>query len=82
MTQLCHPFAIMSTKTKHTDSANVLSECGGGRCAESEPEGRWQRAPSATSHEDRTFALRKDFVILQLYWWLFSSTEHCSCNMV
>ncbi len=22
--------------------------------------------------------LRKDFVILQLYWWLFSSTKHCS----
>ncbi len=22
-------------------------------------------------------ALRKDFVILQLYWWLFSSTKHC-----
>ncbi len=22
--------------------------------------------------------LRKDFVILQLYWWLFSSTQHCS----
>ncbi len=21
---------------------------------------------------------RKDFVILQLYWWLFSSTKHCS----
>ncbi len=21
-------------------------------------------------------ALRKDFVILQLYWWLFSSTKH------
>ncbi len=21
--------------------------------------------------------LRKDFVILQLYWWLFSSTKHC-----
>ncbi len=27
-------------------------------------------------------ALRKDFVILQLYWWLFSSTKHCSWNMV
>ncbi len=26
--------------------------------------------------------LRKDFVILQLYWWLFSSTNHCSWNMV
>ncbi len=26
--------------------------------------------------------LRKDFVILQLYWWLFSSTKHCSWNMV
>ncbi len=25
---------------------------------------------------------RKDFVILQLYWWLFSSTKHCSLNMV
>ncbi len=24
------------------------------------------------------FTLRKDFVILQLYWWLFSSTKHCS----
>ncbi len=23
------------------------------------------------------FTLRKDFVILQLYWWLFSSTKHC-----
>ncbi len=22
-------------------------------------------------------ALRKDFVILQLYWWLFISTKHC-----
>ncbi len=21
--------------------------------------------------------LRNDFVILQLYWWLFSSTKHC-----
>ncbi len=28
------------------------------------------------------FTLRKDFVILQLYWWLFSSTKHCSWNMV
>ncbi len=27
-------------------------------------------------------ALRKDFVILQLYWWLFSSTKHCGWNMV
>ncbi len=27
-------------------------------------------------------ALRKDFVILQLYWCLFSSTTHCSWNMV
>ncbi len=26
--------------------------------------------------------LRKDFVILQFYWWLFSSTKHCSWNMV
>ncbi len=26
--------------------------------------------------------LRKDFVILQLYWLLFSSTKHCSWNMV
>ncbi len=26
--------------------------------------------------------LSKDFVILQLYWWLFSSTKHCSWNMV
>ncbi len=25
--------------------------------------------------------LRKDFVILQFYWWLFSSTKHCSGNM-
>ncbi len=25
---------------------------------------------------------RKDFVILQLYWCLFSSTKHCSWNMV
>ncbi len=25
-----------------------------------------------------TTTLRKDFVILQLYWWLFSSTKHCS----
>ncbi len=23
-------------------------------------------------------ALRKDFVILQLYWWLFSSIKHSS----
>ncbi len=22
--------------------------------------------------------LRKDFIIVQLYWWLFSSTKHCS----
>ncbi len=28
------------------------------------------------------YTLRKDFVILQLYWWLFSSTKHCSWNMV
>ncbi len=26
--------------------------------------------------------LRKDFVILQLYWWLFSSTKDCFWNMV
>ncbi len=26
--------------------------------------------------------LRKDFVILHLYWWLSSSTKHCSWNMV
>ncbi len=26
--------------------------------------------------------LKKDFVILQLYWWLFNSTKHCSWNMV
>ncbi len=26
--------------------------------------------------------LRKDFVILQLYWWLFRSTTHCGWNMV
>ncbi len=26
--------------------------------------------------------LRKDFVILQLYWWLFSSTKYCCSNMV
>ncbi len=26
--------------------------------------------------------LRKDFVILQLYWWLFSSTKHRNWNMV
>ncbi len=26
--------------------------------------------------------LRKDFVILQLYCWLFSSTQYCSWNMV
>ncbi len=25
-----------------------------------------------------TSILRKEFVILQLYWWLFSSTQHCS----
>ncbi len=30
----------------------------------------------------RTCTLRKDVVILQLYWWLFSSTKHCSWNMV
>ncbi len=24
----------------------------------------------------------KDFVLLQLYWWLFSSTTHCSWNMI
>ncbi len=24
------------------------------------------------------YALRKDFVILQLYWWLFISTKQCS----
>ncbi len=29
-----------------------------------------------------TDTLRKAFVILQLYWWLFSSTKHCSWNMV
>ncbi len=28
------------------------------------------------------YTLRKDFVILQLYWWLFSSTKYCSWNMV
>ncbi len=26
--------------------------------------------------------LWKDFVILELYWWLFSSTKHCGWNMV
>ncbi len=26
--------------------------------------------------------LRKDFVIVQLYWWLFSSTKHCGRNIV
>ncbi len=26
--------------------------------------------------------LRKDFVILQLYWWLFSSTKYCNWNIV
>ncbi len=26
--------------------------------------------------------LRKDFVILQLYWWLFSSTKHFGGNIV
>ncbi len=26
--------------------------------------------------------LEKIFVILQLYWWLFSSTKHCSWKMV
>ncbi len=30
------------------------------------------------SHRNTNSALRKDFVILQLYWWLFSSTKHCS----
>ncbi len=25
----------------------------------------------------RTPTLKKDFVILQLYWWLFSSTTYC-----
>ncbi len=30
------------------------------------------------SHFCSTYTLRKDFVILQLYWWLFSSTKHCS----
>ncbi len=29
-----------------------------------------------------TPTLRKYFVILQLYWWLFSSAKHCSWNMV
>ncbi len=24
------------------------------------------------------YTLRQDFVILQLYWWLFSSTKYCS----
>ncbi len=28
------------------------------------------------------YTLRKDFVILQLYWWLFSSTKYCSWNMI
>ncbi len=27
-------------------------------------------------------APRKDVIILQLYWWLFSSTKHSSQNMV
>ncbi len=27
---------------------------------------------------DRVSPLRKDFVILQLYWWLFSSTKYRS----
>ncbi len=26
----------------------------------------------------KVYTLRKDFVILQLYWWSFSSTKHCS----
>ncbi len=24
------------------------------------------------------YTIRKDFVILQMYWWLFSSIKHCS----
>ncbi len=34
----------------------------------------------STSHSlSRIYpTIRKDFVILQLYWWLFSSTKHCS----
>ncbi len=33
-------------------------------------------------HQSKHSALRKDFVILQLYWWLFSSTKQCGWNMV
>ncbi len=29
-----------------------------------------------------TITLRTDFVILQLCWWLFTSTKHCSWNVV
>ncbi len=29
------------------------------------------------SYISTSYTLRKDFVILQLYWWLFSSTKHC-----
>ncbi len=29
-----------------------------------------------------TLTLRKDLVILQLYWWLFISIKHCGRNMV
>ncbi len=32
--------------------------------------------------EKNMYTLRKDFVILQLYLWLFSSTKHCIWNMV
>ncbi len=35
-----------------------------------------------TNHAQIIVTLRKDFVLLLLYWWLFSSTKHCSWNMV
>ncbi len=30
----------------------------------------------------RSYRLRNDFIILQFYCWLFSSTKHCCWNMV
>ncbi len=51
----CSTLKIGHFKTKWPESVilpDVLSECGGTRCAEPEPEGRKWSAPSPTSHND------------------------------
>ncbi len=53
-----------SILTQYIQDSNTTSHSGGKR----------ESKPTITTQVN---TLRKDFVILQLYWWLFSSTKHC-----